>query len=174
MQSGGGHIIEDNRFDGNLYDAIYLTGDGSVIQRNRLLNTGGSPFRTAASAIEASGTIDILDNTISGVVPTTNALKVNDSTYGVFLYSNALGSINGNRVRGLVKKGSGIVTGMNVAFSSRVTLRGNDLGDTGSAGGIGFRCSPSSSLSRIVSNVVMGFVTPNQGCAVGGGNELVP
>jgi len=40
--TGGGHVVEDNRLDGNTVYGMLVTGDGSVVRRNRVFSTGGS------------------------------------------------------------------------------------------------------------------------------------
>src|SRR5688572_286205 len=37
-----GHVIKDNRFDGNLVYGILIDGENSVVERNQVLDTGGS------------------------------------------------------------------------------------------------------------------------------------
>src|SRR5207344_3123760 len=39
---GGGHIVEDNRFDYNTSTGLWVEGDGSVVRRNRVFETGGA------------------------------------------------------------------------------------------------------------------------------------
>jgi len=39
--NGGGHTIEDNRFESNTYFGLQVEGDGSVVRRNRIFDTDG-------------------------------------------------------------------------------------------------------------------------------------
>jgi hypothetical protein len=69
---GGGHLVEDNRFHGNTHNAIWTDGDGTTIRRNHILDTGGGTQAPYDVALETSGAVDVLDNTIAGVAPSTN------------------------------------------------------------------------------------------------------
>ncbi|HEY0505555.1 MAG TPA: right-handed parallel beta-helix repeat-containing protein [Lysobacter sp.] len=42
--TGGGHLVEDNRFDGNTFTGMYVSGDGSMIRGNSVFSTGGSTY----------------------------------------------------------------------------------------------------------------------------------
>ncbi|HMB42890.1 MAG TPA: right-handed parallel beta-helix repeat-containing protein, partial [Luteimonas sp.] len=38
----GGNLVEDNRLDGNTLEGLSVFGDGSIVRRNVITNTGGS------------------------------------------------------------------------------------------------------------------------------------
>jgi hypothetical protein len=166
---GGGHLVEDNRFDGNTFKGLDVTGDGSVIRRNRILDTGGNTTGIVAEAIGllTAYSADILDNTVSGVVATNGG---NGAAYGILASQNSGGSVSGNRVRELVKDGSGIVIGIQVD-GNRITLRNNELVGDGSAGSQGLSCQNTS--SRAIGNVSNGFVSGLSGCS-NDGNVIAP
>src|SRR5690606_1672911 len=66
LDSGAGHLVEDNRLDGNLETAIYIANaDNSRVRRNAAYDTGGASGRRAAWGIDA--TADIIGNTVSGL-----------------------------------------------------------------------------------------------------------
>src|SRR5690606_23489827 len=72
LASGAGHLVEDNRFDNNLKYGIYMLGaDNSLVQRNRVYDTGGHPSTTDTVAIYVDA--DVIDNTVAGVYATANA-----------------------------------------------------------------------------------------------------
>jgi len=51
--TGAGHLVEDSRFDNNLYMGIHVSGENNVVRRNRVHDTGGSsayPYGIYASA----------------------------------------------------------------------------------------------------------------------------
>ena len=96
--SGGGHLVEDNRFDGNTFGGIYVSGDGSTVRRNFVYNTGGATSGGSwTEAILSSGDSDVIDNTIWGMTPITTR----NDTEGLTIDSNNDGLVAGNRVRGL-------------------------------------------------------------------------
>src|SRR5690606_2404136 len=125
--SGGGHVVEDNRLDNNTYMGINIAGDGSVVRRNQVLDTGGGAEH--AFGIYAWYGVDILDNTVSGVLPAGNAAGTG-SAYGIYTHLNPNGSISTNRVRSLVSRGEGGVYGIYNSSSDRISVRGNDIVNT--------------------------------------------
>jgi hypothetical protein len=167
--SSGGHVIEDNRLNGNLYVSVWLSGDGSVVRRNQVTNTGGGGL-SSAYGILTDGAVDVLDNTVSGVLPTANSSGNGDAT-GIVAQNNPNGSISGNRIRGLVKLGTGSARGIDAYPSDRISLDDNLVVGDGSAGSIGLRCS--SSHGRAKHNIVNGFATQLFVCG-NDGNVLAP
>ena len=170
--AGGGHVVEDNRFDGNTLYGIFAQGDGSVVRRNQVTDTGGSSTDTGnAFGIFTTYAVDVLDNTVSGVLPSADGIG-NGAAYGIYTISNPSGSISGNGVRGLVKLGTGAAYGIYNVNSGRISVRGNDVSGDGSTGGIGLACSDSSGSAR--DNTISGFATAIATCADSGGNAVIP
>lgn len=169
--SGGlGHVVEDNRFDGNTSKAIVVHGDSSVVRRNHVLTTGGSSIAPElfAIGIYAIGDVDILDNTISGVIPST--VDPNYGTaYGIFTSTNGGGSISGNRVRGLVSVGDGLVSAIYNYDNGRIIMRGNTVVGTGSESG--FYCQNATAHAK--DNVILGFDNALINC-IDQGNVTTP
>jgi hypothetical protein len=164
---GGMHVVEDNRFGDNTHMAIYVAGDGSTVRRNQVLDTGASTVAADAIAegIAARMSVDIIDNTVSGVAGATSGVG---SAYGIYTRFNDGGTIAGNRIRGLVAGGSGVVRGIDNVDSGRVVVDGNNVvGDDG-AGSIGIRCSTDRGRAR--DNVTLGFGTGIAACGDSGGN----
>ena len=158
--NGGGHLIEDNRFDGNTYCGMQIVGEGSTIQRNLVFATGLSTVvaSQAPIGIRVDSSTDILDNTVAGV---TAVVGGNGGAYGIDATGDADGRIEGNRVHGLVGDGSGISIGI-YAPSGHPSLRRNDLISTGSGGGtIGMQCA-AAALAR--DNTAIGFGTGFDNC----------
>ena len=172
--SGGGHVVEDNRFDGNTRIGLRVDGDGSVVRHNQVTDTGGSTALVGnVFGIHTTYAVDVLDNTVSGVLPIANG-SGDGTAYGIRTVSNSGGSISGNRVRGLVKLGDGVALGIFNETSDRISLDGNRVvGDT-SAGSIGLRCENNN--GRAKDNTVNGFATGIVNCSYGGsdGNVVVP
>jgi len=170
--TGGGHVVEDNRFDGNTYTGASVAGDGSVVRRNQVTDTGGSSLLTVnAFGIWTVDTVDVIDNTVSGVMPSADGSS-NSDAFGIYTFNNPNGRVNGNGVRGLVKSGSGVAYGIYNSASGRISLRGNDVSGDGSAGSIGLRCQNSSGSAR--DNTISGFATTISSCTDSGGNAVIP
>jgi hypothetical protein len=166
--AGGGHTAEDNRFDGNTYMGLWMEGDGSVVRRNRVFDTGGSTLTSNAYGMATFYSVDVMDNTISGVAATSGG---NGNATGLYTYGNRDGRIVGNGVRGLVKDGTGSAYGIYNHTSNRVTLVGNHVVGDGSTG-TGLLCTNSN--GRTQSNVINGFLSAILGCGDAGGNDLTP
>lgn len=168
LTSLGGHVVEDNRFDNNRSRALVIRGTGSVVRRNQVIDTGGSTYEAgSATGIETQGAIDILDNTISGVVPFAD--NGTGSATGIYASSNPDGNISGNRVRGLVHIGAaGGTAGILTAGGTHMSLRGNDV--VGDDHGTGLTCSNGG--SRAKDNIVNGFTFGNSICVDAGGNSF--
>jgi hypothetical protein len=167
LSSGSGHLIEDNRFDSNTGIGVMVLSDRSIIRRNLVIATGGSSSAGTSVGISSSGSVDVLDNTVNGVT----ASGTNANAFGISTGSNPDGSISGNRVRGVVKAGTGAAYGIFNSSSSRITMRNNDVVGDGSAGGIGLSCA--SAQGRATGNVVGGFAIAINLCS-GTNNEIVP
>ena len=169
--NGGGHSVEDNLLDRNTILGIEVYGDGSVIQRNRVVDTGGttfSPTITTANGIDSVGTVDLIDNLISGATATSGH---NGSAYGMYIYGNVAGRIVGNRIRGLKKDGSGIDYGIVLNSGTHVAVRDNELVGDASTGSLGIQCA--AAAVDIRGNMLSGFAIGNSGC-VDNGNDIVP
>lgn len=166
---GSGHLVEDNRLEGNTYTGIYVVGDGSVIQRNQVRDTGGTNWEQGyAYAITGGETVHVLDNTVEGVLP---ALQSGNAwAYGIYTFDNAGGSIRGNRVSGLIGSGEGGAFGIQNYASGLISVVDNHVVSGG--GKVGISCAGWNN-EPAVHNVVLGFVTPIAGC-YDGGNTTPP
>jgi hypothetical protein len=98
--TNGLYRVEDNRFDHNMQGAIRVGGDGSVVRRNEVVDTGGStaPGADVFFGISVEGNVDVTDNLVSGVVATTGGLA-SRSVYGIFANNMNAGLVQNNRVR---------------------------------------------------------------------------
>ncbi|WP_167284944.1 right-handed parallel beta-helix repeat-containing protein [Marilutibacter alkalisoli] len=161
--SGGGHVVENNRFDRNTSAGVDVSGDRSVVRHNLILDTGGSSlFEGEATGIRTMGEVDVLDNTVSGVSPINSNSDFSWSyATGIYAAHNTSGSINNNRVRGLRLPGMGAMFGIAIVQGSRVAVRNNDISGLGS--GTGIDCSDDTSIA--VANVINGFTVPIAVCA---------
>ena len=169
--SGGGHLVEDNRFDGNTFVGMRIEGDGSLVQRNRVTDTGGTTTVGNANAygIETWYGVDILDNAVSGVVATGSS---NGNAFGIHSVSNVDGNISRNRIRGLLKVGAATVFGIMASSSDHVVIRDNDVSGDGSVGSGPVGCSDANSSAR--NNTFSRFFGSLAGCNDDGGNVAHP
>ena len=114
-----------------------------------------------------------LANVTSCVAVLANAATfANADSHGIYTSDNLNGSITGNRVRGLVKNGTGGIYAIFNRLSDRITLRNNDVVGDGSTKSTGLRCN-NTSTGRALNNLVSGFAIAIENCT-GGGNEIVP
>jgi hypothetical protein len=167
LVNGSGHLIEDNRFDSSTSTGLDVESNRSIIRRNLVIATGGSSNAGPFIGIYSNGSVDVLDNTINGVT----ASGANNASFGMYISANPNGSISGNRVRGVVKAGTGVAYGIYNGNSGRITLRNNDVVGDGSAGSIGLLCA--TAQGRATGNVVGGFTNTIVNCS-GTNNEIVP
>ena len=164
--SSQGHAVEDNVFMSNTHLGLQVDGDGSVVRRNRVLQTGGSSELFAIGII-TNGSVDTLDNTIAGV----SAPYV----YGIYTIANKDGSDAGNRVRGVASTGSGSAYGILIDSSSGVVMRNNDLIGSAASNSTGIVCnSLSGSSGHARDNVINGFASGMLNCGDNGGNVVAP
>jgi parallel beta-helix repeat protein len=122
----GLYRVEDNRLDNNTRSGIVVSGSGSVVRRNEVVDTGGGtgPGTSQIEAIRTSGGMDVIDNNISGVI---GAGGTNANVYGILAADMDAGLIKGNRVRELAPAGSGFRRGIWVTGGNRVTVNSNTV-----------------------------------------------
>jgi hypothetical protein len=179
LASGSGHVVENNRLNANTVMAMQVEGEGSMIRQNMLFDTGGAPAPYASYGIVSRGSIDVIDNTISNVFVDANA---NAGAIGISASQNG-GTIQGNRIRGLLPSGTGKAFGILAqtvdGLFMRVhptTLRDNDvLLAAPSAGSVGLHCGYGDMElapgGRARDNVIQGFQTAIAECGDAGGND---
>jgi hypothetical protein len=165
----GGHLVEDNRFDGNTYSAIHVTGDGSTVQRNRVFDTGGTTVFDDARAIVTFYNVDVIDNTIAGVTARSGA---GSYAIGIQTTSNGTGSVNGNRLSGLLGDAGGGSYAIYNFSDSRMAVHDNDLLGSADPGSVGIVCMTGKASAR--NNVINGFSSPWTACTDSGGNAVIP
>ena len=164
---GGGHTVEDNRLDDNTSLGMDVEGDGSVVRRNRVLDTGGSTVAASAAGILTYRSVDLLDNTVSGVSARTGS---NGYAQGIIVQANPDGQITGNRVRGLAKDGTGSTLAIASSVSGAITLSVNAIDGDSSVGSVGIQCSNTAGRAR--DNEISGFAIGISGCANVSGNDI--
>ena len=159
---GGDVLIEDNRVEGSLELGIGVSGHG-VIRRNLVIDIGG-PEREWAGGISGRNAVDIIDNTIDGVV----AGSVGESGASAVGISHRPGGgvIRGNRVRGLDSVGEvyGVFSYFAGGFDlGGLLIAGNTLAALAGPAGAGIMCAgPEHGYQR--DNLTGGFAVATTGC----------
>jgi hypothetical protein len=165
--TGGGHVVEDSVLDGNTRIGVSISGDGSVVRNNRIFNTGGSTVVSSALGIYAGGSVDVMDNLVSGVTATVGG---NDFADGIYTYGNINGSVARNRVRGVQADGTGVATAIENGGSGRLSMRGNEISGNAAAGSLGITCTNAS--GRLRDSTINGFASGFVNCTDDGGNVI--
>lgn len=161
---GAGHTVEDNRLDGNTRIGVLVSGDGSLVRRNRIVDTGGattSPF--AFAGIYVLYSVDVLDNTVAGVTASSGS---NQMAVGIYTNQNPDGEIAGNRVRGMTGDGSGFPAGIRNLSSGALRLRNNQV--VGDDIGVAIYCPNAQAVAT--GNHLLGWPGAVVGCTSGAGN----
>ena len=170
--SGSGHVVEDNNLNANTAIGVQVVGDGSIVRRNLVLDTGGSTHASSldkAIGIDTAYNVDVLDNTIDSVEATGTAGGVKHGI-GIRTEYNTAATIARNRVRVVIAAGGGDEIGIQNLASGRLTLLDNILsGMSGGYGdGTGIVCEGSNGVA--VRNIMNGYATGLDGCVNSGGN----
>jgi hypothetical protein len=149
----GGHRILDNDLADIRDIGILATGDGTVVQRNRITRVGVAP---GATGISTRYNVDVVDNTITGVDATYNQAR------GILTDANQGGSIRGNRVRGVRADADGAFAIRNLD-STRLVVRDNVLVGDLAVGSTDVQCP--GLTDRVRDNVIKGFDLSVAGCS---------
>ena len=166
--TSGGHAVENNRFDGNTRTGIIVRGDGSVVRGNRIFDTGGATVGNgSAYGIATTYNVDVLDNTVSGVVATTGSAG---SGIGIQTFLNSSNSVNSNRISGVLGDGANVGTSIYNFSVARMALRNNDLLGSAATGSVGIFCQDGTASAK--NNILNGFTTAMNLCADDGDNSV--
>ena len=170
-EAGGGHLIERNRLDGNTELGIGVYSPGSTVRNNLVLDTGGgTATANGAQGVVASGGVDVVDNTVAGVI--SNKLQPNNDARGIVAVDNASGSVVGNRIRGVVPSGAGPSFGIIDFTSGSSVIRDNIVQGSGLPGSTGIFCNTGATLSK--DNAVAGFEVGVDRCTSAGDTVASP
>ncbi len=178
LGSGAGHVVEDNHVEGSTSLGMFIVGAGSVVRRNRIVDSGGSTV--SAVPVEAGlhvvNGVDVVANRVSGVrvfpIEGINGV-IPRAAAGINAVNNAGGSIIGNRISGVLPVGSergfGIrnfaTEGPATSIVSGNILMGSRLQAIDDAA---IACAGNGEPDAVsVDNVLIGFDIAIQGCSVG-------
>jgi hypothetical protein len=126
INSGAGHLVEDNAFDNNTQVGLRVNADDSIVRNNRVRDTGGSPLGGDVIGIEASGKpIFVNDNSVSGTFGPAFAAD----TAGISV-SGYMSRAYGNTIYGTLKGSSGTSSGLDIGGTSTSAER-NLIGNVG-------------------------------------------
>jgi parallel beta-helix repeat protein len=154
VNGGAGHLVEDNRMDGNTHYGVFVGGSGSggTVRRNTVVDTGSSTWAADTMAIRAEGEWDVLDNTVSGVYPY--------GMWGAGIYTVTTGSVTGNRIRGVTSPIGTAPLALVLANASTIATD-NDVQGLADTGDHGIYCYQPATIVR---NVITAFTMPTTGC----------
>ena len=159
---GGGHLVEDNRFDANRTIAMMVQGDGSLVRGNRILDTGGSDQGGVAYGIYTMFAVDVHDNIIDVVTPDSG--DDDDTSVGIYVLANDRGTVRGNRVSVVDTLVGAGPYGIYLGSLGRMYITGNLV--TGPGSGTGINCQNANTIAK--DNMIIGFTIPTLGCTVSG------
>ncbi|QSX76919.1 right-handed parallel beta-helix repeat-containing protein [Agrilutibacter solisilvae] len=166
--AGSGHVVENNRLQGNTQAGVVVEGDGSSVRNNLVTDTGGSTLYTGSAAgVRTLGAVHVQDNIVSGVAPSADA-DGHAGAIGIHSLANDNGALQRNRVRGLLPVGAGTAVGVRIEGDTTLVLEGNDV--IGPASGTGLLCDAGTVLAT--GNAVLGFATAIDTCVDVGGNVV--
>lgn len=181
MLTDGVYRVESNAFDHQTQSGIMVSGDGSLLRDNDVVSTGGStvPGTGEFTGISGSGDMDIIDNTIDAVVATDGG---DGDVIGILTTGNDAGTIKGNRIRNLVKDGSGARAGIWNSGGSHVAIEGNTvvldsplvLGEAGIRCGDGLILNGASRDNTILGSGLLNEALALLNCSPAGGDFVNP
>lgn len=161
--TGGGHIVEDNRLEASRMLGIAVSGAGSIVRNNRVVDTGEGDPEAGDSAIGISVAlgVDVVDNTVDGV--TNFRRPTGAQVRGIYAYVNE-GDIERNTVRNISGTNGG-PGGANVHFIranySSGTIVDNRISGELAESEVAIYCTESLAIARdnIALNTTQGVVT---------------
>jgi hypothetical protein len=165
---GDGHLVEDSRIDASTLIGMFVTGDASMIRRNRVFTTGGAAVGIAPVGIFALGSLDVSDNIVTGVtaVPASGT-----GAAGIFTSGSLEGVVARNDVSGIQGDAVGSTYAIRNDAVGRLSLRDNTVSDDGTGIAAGIYCSANTAVAD--GNHVLGFDFNISGCQQGSGNTLL-
>ena len=178
LRGGSGHVVEDNRFDGNTWLGISISfADTVSVRRNQVVDTGGNlpltenPFGSATGISISGAHALVLEHNSIGTVFATDQCEC--TAVGISVVDSS-GDVRQNQVFNLMPDGSGSARGVQIFANgapevTRVVVRDNVLVNRSAMPGHGiWSGGPATAICR--NNTVVGFATAYD-CADDGGNS---
>ena len=160
-----GHVVEDNRLEGNTHLGIFIGNGANAVRRNRIMDTGGGTILATSMGVFAAGDVELIDNTIDGVHPSAGNSVF--GSYGIGVSGSASSVVQGNRVVNL-DAGDGELIGIGIYSGTFATVDGNIIGAVaGMPDSFALFCNQPATVTR---NLSQGFTTGSNGCSDDGGN----
>lgn len=148
-----GHLIEDIRADRNTFLGIFAAGSGNIIQRNQVVETGGSTVANNAIGIEVAGPFArIFNNDISKTDATSTG-----TAWGVRLDLARDSVVENNQIHWVLSD-AGDAFGVDVSVSSHgVVVESNKITTIlgGSTNSIGILSSENNERVVVIGNRIM-------------------
>src|SRR5262249_22626824 len=132
MVAGDGHLIEDNVLSQNKVNGIVVMGNGVIVRRNRVVDTGA----IASFGIQTSG--DVLDNVVDGISACFGVGEF--ESLGIQTQGNG-SLVQGNRVRNLTQRGVLPATGISISSGAANEIRDNYAVQGTLTGGTAISCN---------------------------------
>ncbi len=168
LHGGGGHVVENNRLDGNIQRGIQLLyTDRSRVSGNVVYDTGAG----GGSVIGIYAFADVIDNVVDGVTCDLSPCNV----VGIAA-SGSFTLVRGNRVRGLVRgSGIGVARGIGISGSGK-RVEGNFVSAAVLTPGYGieYEGAPPTTMPECRDNTVFNFDSGIEATCTGGGNLASP
>lgn len=166
LAGGFGHLVEDNRLDGNTYMGAHVNGDYSLVRRNRIFDMGGNATLATSYSLVVGG--DAVDNIITGAVGGSANFA------GIGIVVNRSGAlVRGNRISGLQNSGTGGGVGIWISNATGVRMEGNHVLNNFSTSGASKGILAGAS-DVCIANSVLGYGTALTGCPLGSANVVAP
>ena len=169
-EPSAGHVVENNRFDNNTAVAVRVEGSGSTIRGNVITDTGEGTVTNLTSAIYVGDNVDVIDNLIDGVQPSTGVGETAPATVGVIVAGSGA-VLRGNRIRNLIAPAGGAGYGVYGAGAGLNRAADNDLFGLGGTSW-GVWCSSQDNVS-LSDNYIGGFGTGYKSACSNDGNNTV-
>jgi len=146
-----GHLIEDIRADNNTYIGFWVMGNGNIMRRNQVVNTGGSTnmgFTSAYGIVSYGFGGRLISNDIIGTSASSTG------SHSVYLFDSDGSVIEGNRIDDATSD-TGSAYGVYISSSDHVLVVGNRL--TSAQFGVLYDTSTGKFRDNLTSNVGTAF-----------------
>lgn len=157
--SAGGHLVEDNRLDGNLYVGIDVYGDNNIVRRNQVYATGGGTSTSSLTNYGIYAQASVVANIVDGV-DADRIIAIRIASAGQLARDNIVRNIvpgPGEEAIGIFGFGDSILVDNHVYSSG-----GQPAGDSGHGIRDGAVC---------LRNTVYGLSNPFTNCGISSGNQ---